>query len=78
LYICLEKLFEKCKGTWESVHINADGKIFPCLTTSFGDVRNFKNMSDIFKSDTAIKFRALIREKGTVPVCRRCGYLKLK
>ena len=70
--------YKKCKGPWESIHINADGKIFPCLATSFGDVRNFKNMNDIFKSDAAIKFRDLIREKGTVPACHRCGYLKLK
>ena len=70
--------YKKCKGPWESVHINADGKIFPCLATSLGDVRNFKNMSDIFKSDAAIKFRGLIRKKGTVPACHRCGYLKLK
>ena len=70
--------YKKCKGPWESVHINADGKIFPCLATSFGDVRNFKKMDSIFKSDPAIKFRNLIREKGTVPACHRCGYLKLK
>ena len=70
--------YKKCKAPWESVHINADGKIFPCLATNFGDVRNFKSMSDIFKSDNAIKFKNLIREKGTVPACHRCGYLKLK
>jgi radical SAM protein with 4Fe4S-binding SPASM domain len=70
--------YKKCKGPWESVHINADGKIFPCLATSLGDIRDFKNMNDVFKTNVAIKFRDLIREKGTVPACHRCGYLKLK
>ena len=35
-------------------------------------------MKDIFKSTVAMKFKNLIREKGTVPACHRCGYLKLK
>tara|TARA_Y100000590_G_C15613036_1_gene974605 strand:- start:170 stop:1234 length:1065 start_codon:yes stop_codon:yes gene_type:complete len=69
--------YKKCKGPWESVHVNADGKIFPCLATSFGDVRDFKNMDDIFQSEKAKKFRNLIREKGTIPACHRCGYLKI-
>ena len=70
--------YKKCKGPWESVHINADGKVFPCLATNFGDVRNFNDMKNVFKSAASKKFRGLIKEKGTVPACHRCGYLKLK
>ena len=40
--------------------------------------RGGPNMDDIFKSAAAAKFKSLIRKKGTVPACHRCGYLKLK
>jgi len=67
-----------CKGPWESVHVNADGKIFPCLAIDFGDVRNFSNISEIFEQEIVNSFRSTIRKCGTVQACHRCGYLKLK
>ena len=65
------------KGPWESLHINADGKVFPCFATSFGDIRDFDTIDGVYQSLAAMEFRALIRNKGTVPACHRCGYLKL-
>jgi len=38
--------FLPCKAPWESVHINVDGSIFPCMAISMGNV-NVLNLSDI-------------------------------
>lgn len=70
--------YKKCMGPWESAHINADGKTFACLAVNLGDIRSFKDLKDLYKGYDAQKFRNLIRAKGTVPACHRCGYLKLK
>lgn len=69
--------YEKCKGPWESAHINADGNVFPCLAVSLGNIKD-NTLEDIYKSKDAINFRSIIREQGTVPACHRCGYLKKK
>jgi radical SAM protein with 4Fe4S-binding SPASM domain len=70
--------YQKCMGPWESGHINADGKVFPCLAINFGDVRNYKKTEDIYNSKVALEFKKLIKKEGTVNSCSRCGYLKLK
>lgn len=70
--------YKKCMGPWESAHINADGKTFPCLAINFGDIRNSKNLKDLYNQKDAKNFRSLIKKKGTVPACHRCGYLKLR
>jgi MoaA/NifB/PqqE/SkfB family radical SAM enzyme len=67
--------FKKCKYPWSSAHINADGDVFPCLSISFGNVKNH-NLVNIFDSDKAKLFRDRIYNYGNVPACARCGWLK--
>jgi MoaA/NifB/PqqE/SkfB family radical SAM enzyme len=69
------ELFKKCMAPWESVHINNDGNLFPCMAISMG---NFKenSLEEILHGNTFQKFRDMIRSCGTVEGCNRCGYLK--
>jgi len=66
--------FKECKAPWESVHINVDGNLFPCMAIKMGNVKEQK-LIDIISSPTFKKFKDKIREKGTVGGCNRCGYL---
>ncbi len=67
-----------CGSPWESAHVNADGKLFPCLAVDFGDVRDYKSLADLYESPNAQKFRQVIFTEGSVNACNRCGYLELK
>jgi MoaA/NifB/PqqE/SkfB family radical SAM enzyme len=73
----LPENYQKCKGPWESAHINADGKVFSCLACSLGDIRDFDSWSKLFESEKAVEFRGIIKSEGTVPACNMCGYLKV-
>ena len=66
-----------CKFPWSSVHINSDGTLFPCLAVSMGNVKDMP-LQEIVNGKKMTKFRNLIREKGTVEACNRCGWLRLK
>jgi len=68
--------FNHCKAPWESVHINADGMLFPCLSVGMGDVRK-QSLESIIFSDKFELFRSNLRNHGLFPACRRCGYLQL-
>lgn len=68
--------FNHCKAPWESVHINADGMLFPCLSVGMGDVRK-QSLESIIFSDAFELFRSNLRNQGLFPACRRCGYLQL-
>jgi len=68
--------FKHCKAPWESVHINADGMLFPCLSVGMGDVRQ-QSLESIIFSDKFGLFRSNLRSHGLFPACRRCGYLQL-
>jgi MoaA/NifB/PqqE/SkfB family radical SAM enzyme len=67
--------YEPCKFPWSSVHINADGDLFPCMAVSMGNVKE-QRLPEIIHGPTFERFRAIIRQHGTVPGCRRCGYLR--
>jgi radical SAM protein with 4Fe4S-binding SPASM domain len=69
--------YEKCMFPWSSVHINFDGTLFPCLNVSMGNVKK-QQLKDIIKGEQYNKFRKLIKEKGTVEACNRCGWLRCK
>jgi MoaA/NifB/PqqE/SkfB family radical SAM enzyme len=69
-----EKDFKACKAPWESVHINVDGNLFPCMAIKMGNVKEQK-LADIITSKTFQEFKDTIRAKGTVGGCNRCGYL---
>ncbi len=69
------KLFKPCMAPWESVHINTDGNLFPCMAISMGNIIE-KSLKNVLKSETFFIFRNTIKKYGTVPGCNRCGYLK--
>ena len=66
--------FKACKAPWESVHINVDGNLFPCMAIKMGNVKEQK-LADIITSKTFQEFKDKIRAEGTVGGCNRCGYL---
>lgn len=70
--------YDACTAPWESVHINADGKVFPCLAYDFGDIRNFSDMRELFNSENALRFRDTLRKRGLFNACAGCGYLSAK
>jgi len=67
--------FKHCRAPWESVHINADGILFPCLSIGMGDIREQPLTSIIF-SEKFDAFRAHLLNNRLYPACRRCGYLQ--
>ena len=71
------KHFSTCYAPWSSVHINVDGNLFPCMAVSMGNVKKSQLEEIIFSSEFK-KFKNIIREKGTINGCNRCGWLKSK
>lgn len=69
--------YHPCKAPWESVHINVDGNLFPCMAIKMGNVKEQSLQSIIF-GKTFNRFRDTIRAEGTVEGCNRCGYLRPK
>jgi len=66
--------YKPCQFPWSSVHINVDGKLFPCMAVPMGNVKE-QPLSKIIYSDEFMKFKAMIRKEGTVEGCNRCGWL---
>ena len=71
------KHFSACYAPWSSVHINVDGNLFPCMAVSMGNVKRTK-LNEIIFSKEFKKFKNIIRQKGTINGCNRCGWLKPK
>jgi MoaA/NifB/PqqE/SkfB family radical SAM enzyme len=69
-----KEFFKPCKAMWESVHVNVDGEVFPCMAVSMGNVKE-KSLVDVIFSKEADTLRAELRLKGLVQGCNRCGYL---
>ncbi|MCP4606634.1 MAG: radical SAM protein [Proteobacteria bacterium] len=67
--------FLPCKFPWSSVHINCTGDVFPCLAVCLGNVRT-RSLQEIIDGDISSRFRELIRAKGTINACNRCGWLR--
>lgn len=67
--------FKPCKFPWSSVHINYDGNLCPCLAVSMGNVKEMSLDAIIF-GEKFKEFKAIIKEKGLVEGCNRCGWLK--
>ena len=68
------KEYMPCKSPWESVHINNDGNVFPCLSFSIGNT-NENSIKEIINSDKMKKFKSDLEKCGTLPGCKQCGYL---
>lgn len=73
----IKENYLSCKFPWSSVHINSDGTLFPCLAVSMGNVKEML-LWEIISGKEMTQFRDLIREKGTVSACNRCGWLRPK
>ena len=71
------KHFATCHAPWSSVHINVDGNLFPCMAVAMGNVKITK-LAEIIFSGKFKKFKDIIRKKGTINGCNRCGWLKAK
>lgn len=67
--------YRPCKFPWASVHINADGELFPCLAVSMGNVKQ-QRLADVLFSEPFERFRRTLRERGLLPACHRCGWLR--
>ncbi|RXJ93843.1 hypothetical protein CRV00_09235 [Malaciobacter molluscorum] len=70
-----KELFQNCKFPWSSVHINYDGKVFPCLAINMGNVKE-KPLKEIIFSNKFNQFKSDIKKNKTVSACNRCGWLK--
>lgn len=66
--------FEPCLFPHSSIHINYDGNVFPCLSVSFGNVRD-KGLTDIVKGKKFKEFKDIISQHALVDACNRCGWL---
>jgi len=71
------KEFSTCYAPWGCVYINVDGSLFPCMAVAMGNVKTTK-ISEIIFSEKFQKFKNIIRKRGTINGCNRCGYLKPK
>tara|TARA_A100001015_G_scaffold309002_1_gene407633 strand:- start:2282 stop:3382 length:1101 start_codon:yes stop_codon:yes gene_type:complete len=69
--------FKSCKSPWTSLHINANGKIFPCLAIDMGNIKE-KSLKELFFGEKYNKFKDTIRNNGLVDACNRCEYLVKK
>jgi radical SAM protein with 4Fe4S-binding SPASM domain len=67
--------FRPCRFPWTSVHVNYDGECFPCLSFSLGNVKQ-KRMKEILRDKPCREFLGMIRERGLVPACSRCGWIR--
>lgn len=71
------KNFKLCKAPWESIHVNVDGTVFPCLAINMGNVKE-QNINSIINGEKFNKFKNDLISNSTFKACNRCGYLKLK
>ena len=69
--------FLPCMAPWESVHVNVDGIVFPCMAIEMGNIKS-QSLAEVVHGDLFKKFKSEIRTKGTVGGCNRCGYLRPK
>ena len=71
------KHFSTCYAPWGCVYVNVDGNLFPCMAVAMGNVKTTK-LSEIIFSNEFKKFKNIIKQRGTINGCNRCGYLKPK
>lgn len=67
--------FCACKFPWSSVHINHDGKVFPCLSVPLGNLKD-KALNQILRDRPYKDFLSAIKKARLFPVCNRCGWLR--
>ena len=67
--------YKPCRAPWESMHINNDGNVFPCLAFCAGNIKD-SALQDVVGSANIVSFKEHLLRSGTVPACKQCGYLK--
>jgi len=67
--------FRPCKAMWESVHVNVDGQLFPCMAVGMGNVKE-QLLPDIIRGQQFSALKSQIKLTGLVEACNRCGYLR--
>ena len=65
-----------CLSPWMTGYIFPDGEVRPCLnsTYSFGNIRG-SGFKKIWNSESALRFRRILKDKRVFPVCARCTEL---
>jgi MoaA/NifB/PqqE/SkfB family radical SAM enzyme len=69
--------YHPCHAMWESVHINVDGNLFPCMAVSAGNVKDTP-LFDIINGENFGRIKKVLKDRGLVEGCNRCGYLRPK
>jgi radical SAM protein with 4Fe4S-binding SPASM domain len=66
----------RCLSPWIAAYVFPDGEVRPCLncTYSYGNIKDAP-MAEIWNSPEALKYRRILRENKTFPVCARCTEL---
>lgn len=67
--------FQMCKAPWESMHVNVEGSVYPCLAVEMGNIKE-KSLKEIYFGDKYNKFKSDLLKNNTFEACNRCGYLK--
>jgi radical SAM protein with 4Fe4S-binding SPASM domain len=66
----------RCVSPWMTSYIFPDGALRPCLNLdySFGNVKA-EPFPQLWNSDSAIRFRSILKEQRLFPACARCTEL---
>ncbi|MDD5348180.1 MAG: radical SAM protein [Candidatus Omnitrophica bacterium] len=66
----------RCVSPWLVAYVFPDGEVRPCLNSSysFGNVKELP-FGEIWNSQSALKFRRLLRQSRMFPACVRCTEL---
>lgn len=67
--------YHPCKAMWESVHVNVDGEVFPCMAVSMGNIKT-QPLATVIHGEKAQALKSVLKEQGVVEGCNRCGYLR--
>ncbi|MDP8256668.1 MAG: radical SAM protein [Candidatus Alcyoniella australis] len=63
-----------CFDPWGCLIITPQGRVYPCLSYEVGSVID-SSLKQVWRSERFARFRALIRERGTLPACWGCCYV---
>jgi MoaA/NifB/PqqE/SkfB family radical SAM enzyme len=67
--------FGVCKMPWADCRVFADGNVTACLSVSFGNFKQTRDLRTILTSPVAKRFRQELKECGFFPQCNRCAFL---
>jgi MoaA/NifB/PqqE/SkfB family radical SAM enzyme len=68
--------YKLCQAPWESMHINVDGAVYPCLAVELGNIKK-NTLKEIFFGQKYELFKTDLIKNKTFQACNRCGYLRI-